>query len=122
MTALETMRRWFETLDVELLHEDIVWLAPGYPVPQDAYRGRDAVVNDFFPALNAHFSEWSAEPEEMIEAADGEHVTVRGSYIGKTLDGELLNVPFLHLWKVSDGKIVQALAVANTAIFSAALD
>lgn len=122
MTALDIIKLWFETIDSNLLDNDIEWLVPGYPVPQESYRGRSAVFDDFFPALTAQFAEWSAQPDEMIEAADGENVTVRGRYVGKTQGGEPVTIPFIHIWTVRDGKIVRAITSANTAIFADVLN
>ena len=119
MPAQETVRRWFQTADEMLLHENVEWTVPGYPVPQDTYRGRTAVMKEFFPALRANFSEWSAEIDEFIEAADGHNVTVCGRYLGKTLENEPVEIPFIHVWTVDDGRIVRAVAAANTALFTA---
>lgn len=48
-------------------------------------------------------------------------MTVRGRYVGKTRGGKPLAVPFIHVWTVDDGRIVRAIAAANTAMFREAL-
>jgi len=121
MTASETIRRWFATADAALLDEQIEWRVPGYPVPQEVYYGRDAVLNDFFPALRGNFARWGADIGEIIAAADGRNVTVRGRYVGTTHGGDAVSVPFIHIWTVEAGKIVRALAAADTAVFKALL-
>jgi hypothetical protein len=56
-SAGSTIRRWFEKPDRALLDEHVEWAVPGYSVPHDTYVGRDAVMDDFFPALRANFAE-----------------------------------------------------------------
>lgn len=113
--ALKVMQTWFETVDPTLLHDDVEWIVPGYPVAQEIYVGKDAVFNDFFPALKFQFAEWGAEIERMIDG--GKDETVIGRYVGKTHGGAPVSVQFIHVWTVEDGKIVRVVSGANTAVF-----
>jgi ketosteroid isomerase-like protein len=113
--ALDVMQRWFAKPDHALYADDIDWYVPSYPVPKERYRGRAAVVEEFFPALRAHFSVWRVEASEFIEA--GERVTVVGRYLATTTGGTDVVIPFLHVWTVRDGKIASVIAAADTAQF-----
>lgn len=116
---LETLKRWFATIDPELLDENIVWEVPGYPVPKPKYVGRQEVFTQFFPELKKHFRTWGATPSRMIE--DGDDVIVFGSYSGTTLAGKPIEVLFAHVWTVKEGKIAKVISIAETGSFSRAL-
>ncbi len=117
--AGDVIRQWFTKPDASLYADDIDWYVPGYPVPQDRYLGRAAVVDGFFPALRAHFRVWRAVASQFIEA--GEAVTVIGEYFGTSIAGVDVVIPFLHVWTVRDGKINSVVAAANTAEFARAI-
>lgn len=119
--ALDVMQRWFENPRPELLADTVEWHVPGYPVPQDTYHGPQAVFGEFFPALTSHFAQWGAETEKLIEASDGERVTVLGHYQGSTKAGAPITVPFIHVWTVRDGRITHVVSGADTSRFAAAL-
>lgn len=116
--ALELMQRWFAKPDHALYADDVDWCVRGYPVPQERYRGRAAVVEQFFPALRSHFSAWRVEPSEFVEA--GDRVTVVGRYVATTTAGKDVVIPFLHLWTVRDGKIAAVIASVDSADFARA--
>lgn len=113
--AVDTLNRWFAAPDPELLHADVEWAVPGYPVPREVFHGRDAVFGEFFPALLGQFAALRAETDELIEAADGERVTVLGRYVGTTRGGAPFAVPFVHIWTVRDGRVVRVVSGAHTA-------
>lgn len=113
--ALEVMQKWFAAPDAALYADDIDWYVPGYPVPEERYHGRTAVVEEFFPKMRAHFRVWRAEATEYIEA--GERVTVIGRYVGTTTAGTDVVLPFVHVWTVRDGKIAGVIAATDTAQF-----
>ena len=119
--ALETMRRWFAGPAPGFLADDVEWRVPGYPVPQDTYRGPQEVFGAFFPALTSQFAAWGADTEAMIESADGEHVTVIGRYRGTTHGGQPVGIPFIHVWTVRGGRITRVVSAADTAKFAQAL-
>ncbi|GAB5415271.1 MAG: hypothetical protein Cons2KO_28740 [Congregibacter sp.] len=118
-SAYSVMKTWFETVNPDLLHDDVEWIVPGYPVDQEVYVGKEAVFSVFFPALTSQFSEWGAETERMIDG--GDDVTVIGRYIGKTHSGQSVTIPFIHVWTVQNGKITRVISGANTAVFSEVL-
>ncbi|NEU72296.1 hypothetical protein PI95_006840 [Hassallia byssoidea VB512170] len=115
--ALETLQKWFSTIDANLLAEDIVWtVSPGYPVSQSQYSSRQEVFEHFLSELTAHFSQWAAKPEQLIEA--GNQVIVKGRYVGQVKHSNLpIEVEFIHIWTVQDGIITEVVSVADTAQF-----
>lgn len=119
-TALQVMETWFSTVDPKLLHERIVWTVPGYPVEKQIYVGRDAVINEFFPSLRSNFSEWGVETDRMIDG--GTDVTVLGRYVGKTMSGKPVSIPFIHVWTVENGQITRVVSGADTRLFDEAVE
>ena len=109
-----------------------------------ALRGgdRDAVTEALSPVFVAHFADgmpagsgradgpseaiehWWAigrmfavhpEPEELALLADG-RLMVRGRYLGhRRGDGARVNAEFIHLWRASDGKLVELRQLTDTA-------
>jgi len=116
--ALEILQKWFSTADANLLAEDIHWsVSPGYPVSQQTYSSRQAVFENFFPELTAHFSAWSAKPEQFIEAGDS--VIVKGRYVGQVKhSNKPIEAEFIHIWTVHGGMITAVTSVADTAQFT----
>jgi ketosteroid isomerase-like protein len=116
--ALETLQKWFSTVDADLLAEDIVWtVSLGYPVSQCHYSSRQEVFEKFFPELKAHFCQWSAKPEMFIEADD--KVIVKGRYVGQVKHSNApIEVEFIHIWTVHNDVITEVVSVADTAQFA----
>ncbi len=118
--ALTTIKTWFTERSQELLVHDIRWEVRGYPVPRSVYHGRKSVYEDFFPSLLAQFKAWKLNPGQMLEATDGEHVTVLGFYDAVKLDGMALKIPFLHVWSVRNAEIASVVAAVDARQFASA--
>ena len=116
--ALETLQKWFSSVDPNLLAEDVVWkVSSGYPVSRSQYHSRKEVFEKFFPELSAHFSKWGAEPETFIETDD--KVVVKGRYVGRLKQSNMpIEVDFIHIWTIRDGIITEVTSVADTAQFA----
>ena len=115
------MQQWFAGPTPDMLANNIKWRVQGYPVPQTVYQEPDAVFHEFFPTLGSQFAEWGAVTEDIIEAADGERVTVLGHYEGKTKAGDSVTIKFIHVWTMRNRLITHVEAVADSATFAAAL-
>ena len=88
------------------IHPDIVWhQAQGLP-HGGVYHGLAEVRRNVFDPLDRDWwSEFTAEPDEFLDA-DGE-VVVLGRYRGVAKEtGKKLDVPFVHVWTLQDGKAV----------------
>jgi len=70
------------------------------------YRGVEAVRRSIFDPLDADWwDEFSADPDEFLDA--GDDVMVLGRYRGVAKGtGKRLDVPFVHVWRLRDGKAV----------------
>jgi uncharacterized protein len=86
------------------------------------YRGLGQVREHVFAPLLEHWwEEFSAEPEEFVAA--GEMVVVLGRYRGVAKrTGRRLDVPYLHLWTLRDGKAVRFRQFLDTQGWNDALD
>lgn len=86
------------------MHDDIEWQqAQGLP-HGGTYRGVAEVRRNVFDPLDRDWwSEFSALPDEFFDA--GEEVVVLGRYRGVAKEtGRRLDVPFVHIWSLRDGK------------------
>ncbi|WP_338663820.1 nuclear transport factor 2 family protein [Pararoseomonas sp. SCSIO 73927] len=119
MTPEEALvRRWMESGDHSILADDVLWrVSPGYPVPRTEWHGRAEVENSFFPTLRRHFPHWKIAVESFTPLADG-RLLARGSYDARDAAGREGRVPFLHVWSVTDGRIIGVEAVADFGAFA----
>jgi uncharacterized protein len=111
---LELVRRSYvaferDDLDAVLadMHPEIEWhQAQGLP-HGGLYRGVDEVRRNIFEPLDeSWWSEFSAAPEQFLDA--GPEIVVLGRYRGVGREtGKRLDVPFVHVWTVENGKAVR---------------
>jgi uncharacterized protein len=90
--------------------DDVEWEAPDTLPTGGVFRGRDAVLGNFADISN-HFSEFSVDPDEYIDA--GDHVVVRGVQ-STTGPGGSTTSRYLHLFTLSNGKVVRGEFIADT--------
>ncbi len=79
------------------------------------YRGIAEVRRNIFDPLDEQWwEEFSATPDELLDA--GAEVVVLGRYRGVAKGtGKRLDVPFVHVWTVRDGKAVRFRQFLDTA-------
>ena len=84
--------------------------------------GIDEVRRNIFDPLDAEWwDEFTAEPDEFLDA--GTEIVVLGRYRGIAKQtGKKLDVPFVHVWSVREGKAVRFRQFLDTAGWVAALD
>ena len=114
MAAVELVKRSYDAfarddLDGVLadMHPEIEWhQAQGLP-HGGFYRGLDEVRRNIFVPLDAEWwQEFSADPDEFLDA--GDEVVVLGRYRGIAKGtGKRLDVPFVHVWTVDGDKAVR---------------
>jgi ketosteroid isomerase-like protein len=114
MAAVELVKRSYvafarDDLDGVLadMHPEIEWhQAQGLP-HGGFYRGLDEVRRNIFEPLDAEWwEEFSADPDEFLDA--GDEVVVLGRYRGiAKRTGKRLDVPFVHVWTVDGDKAVR---------------
>lgn len=128
MGNLELVQRSYDAfarddLDAVLadMDEQIEWhQAQGLP-HGGFYHGVDEVRRNIFEPLDAEWwEEFAADPDEFLDA--GAEVVVLGRYRGVAKHtGRKLDVPFVHVWTVRDGKAVRFRQFLDTAGWVAAL-
>ncbi len=117
---VEIIKRWYESPGREFLDPNSEWLlAEGFPAG-GRYVGSEAVFEEFFPRLLSNFSEWGAKADEILDA--GDFVVALGHYQGRAkTTGTEMKSPFAHVWKLSNGKIVQVRQYVDTVLVARAL-
>lgn len=117
---LEIIRDWYKTHNPELLSPECVWeIAEGFP-SSGTYIGPQAIFNEFFPNLLEHFISFEADVNEIVNAEN--MVIGLGDYKGVSQKTQVeINIPFVHLWKVNDEKIVWFRNYADTLLMARAL-
>lgn len=94
---------------------DIRWeQAQGLP-HGGVYHGLDEVRRNIFEPLDAEWwTEFSADPDEFLDA--GEDVVVLGRYRGVAKGtGKRLDVPFVHVWTLREGRAIRFRQFLDTA-------
>jgi uncharacterized protein len=97
------------------MHADIVWhQAQGLP-HGGVYHGLAEVRRNIFDPLDRDWwSEFTAEPDDVLDA--GDEIVVLGRYRGIAKEtGKKLDVPFVHVWTLQDGKAVRFRQFLDTA-------
>ena len=128
MTSVDLVRRSYDAfargdLDGVLadMHPEIEWhQAQGLP-HGGRYNGVVEVRRNIFDPLDEEWwDEFSAAPEEFLDA--GNEVVVIGRYRGIAKGtGKELDVPFVHVWTVREEKAVRFRQFLDTAGWVAAL-
>jgi ketosteroid isomerase-like protein len=122
VSAVPIVRRAYEAFargDMDAvvadMHPEIEWhQAQGLP-HGGLYRGLDEVRRNVFDPLDRDWwSEFSADPDEYVDG--GDQVVVIGRYRGFAKEtGKRLDVPFVHIWTLRDGKAVRFRQFLDTA-------
>ena len=120
------VRAWYKAAptDVEgmraVLHPDVVFrVCAGWP-NGGTYEGPNAVLNDFFPDAAKSWERVKPSVEDMIEA--GDKVVVRGRYEGIAKpSGAPFSVQFVHIWRITDGKLIELDQIADSVILADAI-
>ena len=129
MSPVEIVKRSYDAFERKDLagvlgdmHPEIVWeQAQGLP-HGGIYHGPEEVRRNIFEPLDAEWwDEFSAAPDEFIAA--GDQVVVIGRYrgVGKQT-GKRLDVPFVHVWTLLDGKAIRFRQFLDTAGWVGALE
>ena len=118
---VDTLKRGydaFNSADTETLagvfHEDVRWEGTNNErVPgAGTFDGRDDALAALGQAVEP-FESISSQPDEWIE--DGDTVVVLGHTEAKTESGNDLKIPFVHVWRMSDGKVKRGQLLTDTA-------
>lgn len=101
--------------------DDVRWENPEAPqVPNSgATEGKDAVKR-LFASLGEHWESFSITPDEFIESGDTVVVLSHAEAKGKET-GKEVKLPFVHVWRFSDGQVREVQALTDTALAADAL-
>jgi ketosteroid isomerase-like protein len=104
----------------EIMSPDLEWdITPGFP-NSGIYHGWESVGRDFFgPIMPDHESFYAGA--EQFYADDEDHVFVYGHYHATPKGGQEVQVRFIHLWTVHDGKLAHLQQAADSYILRQAL-
>lgn len=105
----------------EVIHPEIVWdITPGFP-GGGVYNGFESVAHDFFGPLFERLETFYPVGREYY--ADSEdHVFAFGYYHGVIKGGNTVDVRFIHIWTVRDGKLVHLRQAADSLVLDRALN
>ncbi len=104
------------------LDPEIEWIqAQGLP-HGGTYHGIDEVRHNIFDPLDRDWWDgFTADPDEFIDA--GDQVVVLGRYRALAKQSRRrLDVPYVHVWTIADGKVTRFRQFLDTAGWNAALD
>jgi uncharacterized protein len=101
--AYEAFNRGDIPAVMQVMQPEIRWKEPGGGrAPGGTFNGPDSVANDVFATIPDNFEQFRADAEEWIDAAD--RLAVVGHFHGSSKSGAAVDVPFVHLWTMRDGK------------------
>jgi uncharacterized protein len=110
---VQTIRGGYEAFNrkdipgvLERFDPQIEWIEPGGGrAPAGTFRGSQGVAERVFSAVPENFQEFRADPDQFIDAR--EHVVVVGRFTGRSKSGAALDAPFVHVWRMRNGKAVR---------------
>jgi uncharacterized protein len=128
MSNADTLREGYEAfargdLDAatESFADDIRWENPEAPqVPNNGVtEGREA-VKQLFAELGNYWESFSITPDEFIESGDTVVVLSHSESKGRETSKEV-KLPWVHVWRFRDGKVIEVQALTDTALATDAL-
>jgi ketosteroid isomerase-like protein len=98
----------------EVFQDDVTWEGPNtQDVPGGGTtEGKDKVL-EMIGGIQEDWDEFQSTPDEFIDA--GDTVIVLGHLTGKHKEsGNEIKTPFVHVWRMSDGKAKRIQALVDT--------
>jgi ketosteroid isomerase-like protein len=101
--------------------DDIRWENPEAPqLPNNGVsEGKDA-VKQLFAELGDYWESFRITPDEFIESGDTVVVLSHSESTGKET-GTDVKLPWVHVWRFSEGKVTEVQALTDTALAANAL-
>jgi ketosteroid isomerase-like protein len=119
---VDTLKKGFDAFNEgdidtvkETFHEDVTWQGPNtQEVPGGGKTEGLEDVLKMFGEIQEEWENFQATPDEFIDA--GDTVIVLGHVTGKHQEsGNELKTPFVHVWRMDDGKAKRVQALLDTA-------
>lgn len=84
----------------------IEWIEPGGgKAPKGTFRGGESIAKDVWGSIPANFTEFQVQPDRYVDAGDS--VLAIGHIRGKTTSGQAVEVPFVHVLDMRNGKVTR---------------
>ena len=107
---VQTIREGYEAFNrkdipgvLQRFDPQIEWHEPGGGrAPAGVFHGAQTVADKVFSLVPENFDDFSADAEQFIDS--GEYVLVVGRFRGRAKSGTVLDAPFVHVWKMRNGK------------------
>jgi uncharacterized protein len=121
LTPLDAVRCYYQALApgrradlMDLLDPHVVLEIPdGFPGGGGTYRGLKAYLEEFLYNFYGTF-DLQTQPSEFLDA--GETVVTLGRFRGHALStGVAVDIPFVHIWTIREGKLVRGRMFTDTA-------
>lgn len=94
--------------------DDITWIEPeGSPIASGTFHGPDAVLENVFASLDELFESFEVSVDRLIDGGDA--IVMEGAHRGTTSDGDVVEVPAVHVSDMQDGKLQQFANYEDTA-------
>lgn len=91
---------------MSLMAPELIWHEAESLPYGGIYHGPEAVMENVFSAIVQDWDEYQAEPMRFIDGDD--HIVVLGEYRGIHREsGKRLQVPFAHIWRMKDGRLIE---------------
>jgi uncharacterized protein len=101
--------------------DDIRWENPEAPqIPNNGVTEGKDNVKQLFADLGTYWESFSITPDEFIESGDTVVVLSHAEAKGKDTGTEA-KLPWVHIWRFSDGKVTEVQALTDTALAADAL-
>jgi ketosteroid isomerase-like protein len=89
----------------QVLAPDVEWVEHGRGMPYSGtWRGSESVVNDVWTSFVQYWGGPGVvglETDQFLDA--GDHIVVTGRFVGRDSEGNALDAPCAHVWRMSDG-------------------
>ena len=99
----DAFRRKDKETYIGMCDEKIEWITMDGMPHGGKYIGIKEIFENYFPNMLSNFKEFHATPETYLDSKD--HVIVIGRYHGSSKIGKEFDVPFSHVYKITDNKI-----------------
>ena len=101
--------------------DDIRWENPEAPqIPNNGTTEGKDNVKQLFAELGNYWESFSITPDEFIESGDTVIVLSHSESKGKDTGTEV-KLPWVHVWRFSDGQVTEVQALTDTALAASAL-
>src|SRR3954469_8974066 len=105
---------------LDVLSDDVTWEAPdGDHFPgKGRHSGCDTVRERFVADIDRTYTEFGFRPESFLDAADDEDAVVTiGRFIGKGVQGDMLDAPGVQIWDFKGNTATRVRIITDTAQF-----